>query len=447
MKRHHFMTLTAIAIVLAGVFVVLRTMKAPEDDRDTAETLEALRKRQAEHYQRSKQFREHASPAREKGLAGLKEQLLREFPKLRKAPPIPDEENAIHQLNGLIKEVGEDIHRTKNELIAIRSKDEELDVERSLNLLKEHEELIQQLEAISRMGPGSYSFEKSAFNTSPASSLMVMVDLLRLKSEVSLKTEGFQVRPEPWIFLQTIITESKGASMVHHLMTSAESSDPSNMEEVYENSGEISMYAAGTIMMTWHAPYWGRKLNSDALIHELRDYWWTAGPLGHPIQSDPAAIRAYAQYVNDSITHLEEQSLENYLRSAPPAIDSDGLSQEQLEFVKANVNSLEEFLDTVVLIGLHQHQEMVAFRLHSWEESLQRMGNKNPAKATYAQLPLQPISMKPYSFDPETRMLSRTASFRGRKVPPTLIYKPGEGGVWNTKPGFGTSVFEPFEEE
>ena len=184
--------------------------------------------------------------------------------------------------------------------------------------------------------------------------------------------------------------------------------------------------------MTWHSRYWGRDLNSETLIGEIRDYWWEPNPFDHSthsIHSDPAAMRAYARYVNDSIVYLEKRGLGTYLKSSPPAIHSDGLSKEQLQLVKARVRTFEAFVNDVVTIGLKQHQEMMAINLRSWEGGLKGSDSHPPA---YSSLPLQPISMKPYTYNPETRMLGRTVTFRGREIRPTLIHKPGEGGVWNT---------------
>ena len=434
MKRQHLTLLTAVALLLAVAFVVLRTLKGPGDDRHPTEALEAFEKRQAERFRESKLKREASRQTMAADLSSLKKELLEEFPNLRPDPAIPNNENPIYLLNELISDLGPNMEKIRSKGIELWSGADDLSIEEAQEFLNEHKALIGKLEKIANMYAGSFSFENDEEFTGDSSSLMVFIDLLRLRTGVALATEGFDA-PVNIISadskLTDIITESEGAPMAHHLMTQPRPITPSSVKETYENLSNMGMFATA-MGLTWGSPYWGQNLNSQTLIQEVRNAWWELNqpapdPLNDSSYQDPAAIRAYAQYASATITRLNDLGLIHYLNAPPVPISSEGLSPQQFWAAKSMAGNLESYLNWVARTGLHQHQEMAAIQIREWE--------KNPENSEWnvRPSPLQPLTMQPYEYDPETRLLRSTLDLKGSHISPTFIHKPGEGGVWNSK--------------
>ena len=429
MKRHHLTTLAAIAIVLVGVFVVIQRLNAPEEQSHSPEHLQALNQRQAERFRESKRARESAAADRPKTFSALIENLLEEFPALRGEAAIPNEDNPIYLLSELIKKHESLLDRSAYNLVLIKTSTEEVPLERLQHFIKQHEPILEELETIAEMRAGSFYFEEGDMFSGGAASLRALLDLLQLKSDIGLKTHGAQSRPwrDP-LFTRTklsrIIQGSEGVSMAHILMFRGNSSDPSKAKELYDNLSSMNIYSP-LVMFTWHSPYWGKNLSAETLIREARREWHTPNPFDEPIHADPVAMRAYAQYANDTVIRLQEQGLATYLRSPTAEVPSDGLSQTQVELVKSAVMTLEQHLNMVVSIGLHQHQEWEAFDLRNIESEGAEISNR---------LIPEPLSGSNYDFDPETRLLSRSVQFEGYELAPTRVHRPEEGGVWNTVP-------------
>ncbi len=432
MKRHQLTLISAIAIVLAGVWVALRTMKAPEGCELSAEVTEALKQRQAERHRESGRTRQHHIKIRPHDHAALKEQLLAKFPNLRVQPTHLNASNSIYYLDQLLDEVNAKEKHLGVDLWRAMSEDSDDKLQLQKEVLNRYAWILEKLKPLPDMELGSYYNEQGNHVMLSSHALMTLIRLARLDESVDLQENVTIAMMDSVILrarLETIIGRSKGAPMANRLMTMPAFDRKDFHVEVDLN---LKSWATGhPITPVWHQPYVGESLNSEMLTREARRSWWQCtleDPfLTEPVTMDPISIRAYAHHVSQTLSRLETQSIEEFMSAEMPPLDSNDLSSLQVQQTLEMIASFHEQLNRTIRIGLMQHQEMVAIRLRNSESDGHDIQSQVSEVFNW-----QPITLQPYLFDSETRMLSRLIQLDGYTIPPTRINKPHEGGVWNT---------------
>ncbi len=487
MKRHHITTLSAIAIVLVGVLVVVWTMNTPKEDEHPPVIAETLKKRQAARFRKSQHARQptplrKASNAME--FARMKKRLMQEFPNLHSPPPTPNEENSIYLLNELANELMVTREGQREELVELIQKNRHLDNEALQALIRKHQEeqpktlqqrladvmgkevewdpkkarallddyapAIERIEAIAQMPPGTNEFIGDVKVSHPGA-LLVFLDLMRLKLRTERDERGLGLGEHElasWLGLNRIITESQGTTVMQNIILSHNfaAGENSSLNQELRRSLSVHTHPTGTRILM--LPDWGAELNksyasgdprANLLARETRKLWnkqMTPTSLERNKNwGEPAVALAYSTEMNAIIDRLHEQSLKDFLHQKIPEIPSDNLSEEQHQLVIQHVVEAHQTLRNIVDYAAQQNLHATARLLRNLERSGLPIQSFNAIQMK--ELPLHPVTRQPYIYNPSDRTLLSPSPFDGG-VLGVRLHPPDEGNMIN----FGTPIFK-----
>ncbi len=438
MKRHHLTLLSAIAIVLVGVWVALRTMQAPEADEYSAEAMEALKQRQLARYRESREARTSRPSQPALQLSPFKEQLLKEFPKLRPKPPIPDEQNPIYLLNALANELLDDGTSFREEIHQVMGSKTRWNSGEMKELIERYAHVLDKLDDIAEMPMGSFNFVGEDITSHP-DAMMLLLDLMSLRSSEITRSgasEGLGDSLLKRARIARLIKYSEGATVMHGLMAEANNGTTASMGlklEIYEHTASLGAYGAG--MHGMFLPDWGAALSRqtregdpDLLIDQIRGLWdnqLDQDRIDHnPVWGEMPVAKVYSAELNKIISFLQENDLDAYWMSQWPEISSDGLTPEQHQLVSQQIKETHETIHNILQHAAYQNFEAAARALRRSRYSGSHL------HINMKMLPLNPITGEPYYYTAPTRLLICTTLHDG-KVLALKIHPPGEGDFLN----------------
>ena len=440
--------IAAIVVLVAAAGVVMsRLRSAPQDAEGSVgisqEAQARLKQRQMDRKLiRQGQRHRHNSQASDDAHAlRLYLALIDEFPDLKCDAPMPNEENAIYQLNELALQMRRGGHNLSKDLHRFMGPGrEEWDPNQARTLLKRYQWALDKLDKIAAMKTGSHTYFHGKANRDwdGPSALMPLLDLLRLRTRVwahaANGTDSIPFGSQAFIHASDqaniwhLIRESEGSSLMHHLLVeSAQRSDlgdPRDGRFYYRHSSMISDVGLNphTHNQLLFRPYLGGDLNSQMLILEARRTW--INELHTDVDPFLAktklisldASRAYAEHVNQIITRLQQEDLQTFLAKGFPGVDAPSLSLKDQEQAQIRATSFNDSLRRTVYMAMRQHQAMVGIKIHERIAKLELIHGDLPY--------LDPITKTPYHFDFENFVLSRTQQIEGMGVRPLQIRNP-----------------------
>ena len=443
MKRHHLTTLTAIAIVLAGALVVVLRLRAPEEEAQTKESLALLHKRQNDRFRQSSEARRvvRETMSDETRLIRLKARLLNEFPELRPKPTLPNEENPIYQLNQLANDLLDDSQSLWTDLQSVMGQGVEWDTEAVQKVVTRYASTLDQLDKISEMSRGSYRFEGQAEAMKHPEAVMLFLDLIRLRTSALIRNGSGQDvgnSLSSGARLERLIRYSEGTPVMHILMTEVYGGMPlmkeaEMNEEIYERFSGVGLYGAG--MSGMMLPDWGAEMSRaresgdpDFLINQDRDLWdnqLSLARLEHdPLWGEATVARAYSAELNAIITELRTNSVQEFLEHKIPKVSTTGLTPEEHELVLQQVVETHETLREITKYAALQNLTAAARALRKFEH---RGGSLH--EADMANLPMDPVTGRPFLFDPESRIIRSHGNLEDGIITAFRLHPLGEGSL------------------